>query len=76
VEKQAQKTGGQTSILKTKSLTSLIIDFPSQNKQIHLSTGNGQIWQLTKVKDGKQGGETTTSNTEDAIEFINSRPAG
>jgi len=74
IEKQGQKTGGQISVLKTESLTSVIIDYPHQNKQIHLATGNGLIWHLTKVRDGKQQEETTANNTEDAIEFISSTP--
>lgn len=70
VQEKAKEVGAETTIMHSEKITSLIINVPQKNKQIHLSTVDRSSWHVAIVSSGALSKEMAGNSPQEILSLV------
>lgn len=70
IQEKAKEVGAETSIMHSAKITSLIVNVPQKNKQLHLSTVDRSSWHVAIVSSGALSKELAGNSPQEILSLV------
>lgn len=70
IQEKAKEVGAETSIMHSEKITSLIVNIPQKNKQLHLSTVDRSSWHVAIVSSGALSKELAGNSPQEILSLV------
>jgi hypothetical protein len=70
IQEKAKEVGAETSIMHSEKITSLIVNIPQKNKQLHLSTVDRTSWHVAIVSSGAISKELAGNSPQEILSLV------
>lgn len=69
-QEKAKEVGAETSLMHSEKITSLIVNIPQKNKQLHLSTVDRSTWHVAIVSSGALSKEIAGNSPQEILSLV------
>lgn len=70
IQEKAKEGGAETTLMHSEKITSLIVNVPQKNKQLHLSTVDRTSWHVAIVSSGALSKEIAGNSPQEILSLV------